>query len=186
MGSFVRHHICEAALLIAIGIPLVAIRPDRINIGISAGLGCALFVLLWFSDSATTLRLDDDGVEYFGGGRSRSFVAWSEVGQVVPRRFRFWPAEDALVFLDHTGRPLLVATVSMFAREQVAASVREIRQYVPVTPPVRLSPFTARANGERHPELSPERTSERFLVSATGGFILTVVCALLIYFIFER
>lgn len=183
--AFLRHHLCELALLAALGVPLIAIRPDWLNIGIAAGLSIVLFVVGYLSDAATTLRADADGVEYVSGGRVRTFVAWSEVAQVVPRGFSAWPAEDALVLLDRRQRPLLVATTSMFDDDDVVAVREYMSQYVDVSPFVKLSPFTARADGKRRPELVPERTSERFLVSATTAFVLTAIVALVVYAIFD-
>ena len=59
------------------------------------------------------------------------------------------------------------------------------RAYVPVDSPVILSPFTGRADGERHPELVPQRTSERLLASSISSFLIAAVVAIVLLTVFE-
>lgn len=159
-------------LFVVLMVPVLVLRPFLSSFLTAFGLVAAFGVVGYLSDKPTQLTVSDDGVEYLAGGRDRHFLAWSEIGSIVPRRFRGWPAEDALVVRDHADRPLLVAGVSMFHHADLVEVVRFARQYVEVTEPVRLSAFTGRAHGQRRPDLVPERTSERFLVSSVGGFLL--------------
>ena len=157
--------------------PVLAVRGSFGNVCavVIFFLGFGAFSFL--GDVPTRLRVDDDGLEYLAGGRDRIFLAWSEVGSVAPRRFRGWPAEDALVLLDHGRRPLLVAGVSMFERGDLVRAVAHIRGHVAVEPVTVLSPLTGKAGGRRRPELVPQRTSERFLASSIGGLVVAAAVA---------
>lgn len=184
-SAFLRHHVCELVLFVALAAPVLAIRPSPNNI-----LVVVVFLVLYFafsyrSDCATRLRVDDDGVEYLAGGRDRLFLAWSEIGAIVPRRFRGWPAEDALVLLDHGGRRLLVAGVSMFSRPQVEALSAYVGGRAEMRQPAVLSPLTGREHGVRRPELVSERSTERVLASSIGGLALAVVVAVVLFTVFE-
>lgn len=183
--AFWRHHACEVVLFAILAAPVLAIRPSLGNIGAVVIFFVAYFGFSFLSDTRTRLRIDDDGIEYLAGGRDQVFIAWNEVARVVPRRFKWWTAEDAIVFLDAAGRPLLVAGISMFAPADLDALEREARRYVEVAPPVVLSPFTGRAGGERHPELVPQRTSERLLASSITSFLIAGLVALAFVIIFE-
>lgn len=184
-SAFVRHHVCEFVLFVALAAPVLVIRPSRNNI-----LVVVVFLVLYFafsyrSDCATRLRVDDDGVEYLAGGRDRLFLAWSEIGAVVPRHYRGWPAEDALVLLDHGGRRLLVAGVSMFSRPELEALRAYAAGRAEVRPAAILSPLTGRENGVRRPELVSERSTERVLASSIGGLVIAAAVAVVLFTLFE-
>lgn len=180
-----RHHACEVVLFALLAAPVLSIRPSTGNAIIVAGFFLSYFGLSYLSDIRTSLVADDDGVEYLAGGRDRVFIAWSEMARIVPRRFRGWPAEDAIVLLDDSDAPLLVAAVSMFDRRSLDALKAHAERFVEVDQPVVLSPFTGRAHGVRHPELVPQRTSERFLASSIGGFLLAAFVAVVLVTIVE-
>lgn len=179
-GAFVRHHVCEFVLFVLLAAPVLAIRPSRGNIATVVVFFVLYFAFAYRSDCATRLRVDDDGVEYLAGGRDRLFIAWSEIGAIVPRRYRGWPAEDALVLLDPNDRPLLVAGVSMFRREDLEASRTYAAGRAGVRSPAILSPLTGRENGRRRPELVASRSSERLLASSIGGLVLAALVAVVL------
>ncbi|AIF41460.1 MULTISPECIES: hypothetical protein [Dermacoccus] len=183
--AFWRHHACEVVLFAVLAAPVLAIRPSVGNIVAVVVFFVAYFGFSFLSDMRTRLRVDEDGVEYLAGGRDQVFIAWNETARIVPRRFRWWTAEDAIVFLDGGDRPLLVAGISMFAPADLDALEGAARAYVPVDSPVILSPFTGRADGERHPELVPQRTSERLLASSISSFLIAAVVAIVLLTVFE-
>ena len=113
--AFWRRHACEVVLFAVLAAPVLAIRPSVGNIVAVVVFFVAYFGFSFLSDMRTRLRVDEDGVEYLAGGRDQVFIAWNETARIVPRRFRWWTAEDAIVFLDGGDRPLLVAGISMFA-----------------------------------------------------------------------
>lgn len=171
--------------MVILAIPVIAVRPSLLNLGLIGVLAAAYFGIGFLTDRATQLHADADGVYYLPGGRDRAYLAWSEIGTIVPRSFSGWPAENALVVLDHERRPLMVASVSMFDRGQIDEFLTYAQARVPVGEPVRLSPFTAKADGVAHPELVPERTSERFLASAVGGLLLSLFIAAVLFILVE-
>ena len=184
-ATFWRNHVCEVVLFVLLAIPVVAVRPSLLNVGLIVLLAGALFAVGYCSDMATELELDDDGVHYLPGGHRPIFLAWQEIDQIVPRTFRGWPAENALVVLDQAGHPLLVASVSMFETSEVAAALDYAERHVAVQPSVQLSPFSGKADGVARPDLVPERTSERFLASSAAGLLLACVIGLALFLLVE-
>lgn len=179
-AAFFRHHACEMILFALLATPVFVIRPSIQVFCLIVVFYLSVIVLGYLSDRPTVMSVHEEGVEYLAGGSDRHFVAWSETAKIVPRFFRGWPAEDALVILDHRNRPLLLAPISMFERSAVEDAIAEMRDHVDVTPPVYLSPFTARAGGRKRPELVPARSSERFLASAVLGLIGALIAAAII------
>ena len=179
--AYLRHHLCEFLLFVVLATPVLVMRPFLGNVVVVVLFFVMYFGFSYQSERAVRLRVDDDGLQYLAGGRDRSFIAWSEIGAIVPRRFRGWPAEDALVVLDHADKPLLVAGVAMFGD----ADLRRVKAYagqrVEVREPVVLSALTGRAGGHRRPDLVPERTSERFLASSIGGMVLAALVAVALF-----
>lgn len=173
--AYLRHHVCESVLLLILAAPLLVFHDSGTTVLVMAGFLIALPILGYVTDMASSLQVDDDGLSYLEGGVARRFLAWSEIGELVPRRFRGWPAEDAVVALGRDGRPLLVAGVSMFKYTDVVGVMSIASEHVPVAAPVFLSPLTARADGRRRPELAPQRTSERLFASAFVALLAAAV-----------
>lgn len=183
--AFWRHHLCEVILFTLLAIPVVAVRPSLLNVGLIVILAGTLFTIGYLTDMATTFRLDQDGIHYLPGGHRRVFLAWNEIGEIIPRSFRGWPAENAFVVVDHSRRPLLVASVSMFTEADARRALDYATQFAPVSEPVKLSPFTAKAEGVSRPDLVPERTSERFLASSVGGLLTACAIAAVLFVFIE-